>query len=145
MAFRFTLDQVLRVRESVERREELALQRAEMEVARVQRRIDELTEDLAGIARRRDEVLKHPTNAYELQSMDAETNAVVETRKTMIEALKIVEEQRDQQRRIYQSAHSGRQMLSDLEKQQRIEYELGEVKAQQKKIDDLFAARVQRQ
>ena len=144
MPFRFTLEQVLRVRESIERREELALQRAEMEVARVQRRIEELTEELAGIARRREEVLKEPTRAYELQSMDAETNATMEARQTMIEALKIVQGQRDQQRKIYQAAHNGRRMLTDLEKQQRAVYELGEVKAQQKKIDDLFAARAQR-
>lgn len=145
MAFRFTLEQVLRVRESVERREEMALQRAEMEVARVRRRIEELSEELAQANRKRDEVLKEPTQAYLLQGMDAEIKAIVEARQTMTETLKIVEGQRDQQRRIYQAAHNGRRMLTDLETQQRTEYEQEEVKAQQKKIDDLFAARAQRQ
>lgn len=145
MAFRFTLEQVLRVRESIERREELALQRAEFEVACVKRRIEELTQELAAASRRRDEALQEPMQAYLLQGMDAEINAALEARQQSIEKLKVVQAQRDQQRAIYQVAHNGRQMLTDFRKQQRIEYELEEVKAQQKKIDDLFAARIQRQ
>jgi len=144
MPFHFTLEQVLRVRESIERREELALQRAEMEVARVCRRIEELTEDLAAANGKRDEALKGPMQAYLLQGMEAEIKAIIEARQTMTDALKIVRGQRDQQMKIYQAAHNSRRMLTDLEKQQRTEYEVGEVKAQQKKIDDLFAARVQR-
>ena len=145
MAFRFTLAQVLRVRESVERKEELSLQRAEFEVARVKRRIEELTQELAAASRRRDEALQEPMQAYLLQGMDAEINAALEARHQSIEKLKVVLVQRDQQRAIYQAAHNGRQMLTDLQKQQRIEFELEEVKAQQKKIDDLFVARIQRQ
>jgi flagellar export protein FliJ len=145
VAFRFTLEQVLRVRESIERREELALQRAEFEVACVKRRIEELTQELAAASRRRDEALQEPMQAYLLQGMDAEINAALEARQQSIEKLKVVQAQRDQQRAIYQVAHNGRQMLTDFRKQQRIEYELEEVKAQQKKIDDLFAARIQRQ
>lgn len=144
MAFRFTLEQVLRVRQSMERKEELALQRAEFEVARVKRRIEELTQELAVASRRRDEALKEPMQAYLLQGMDAEINAALEARHQSIEKLKVVLAQRDQQRAIYQAAHNSRQMLTDLQKQQRIEFELEQVKAQQKKIDDLFAARIQR-
>lgn len=144
MAFRFTLEQVLRVRQSIERREELALQRAELEVARVLRRIEELTEELAAASRKREEALKQPMQAYLLQGMDAEITAITEARQTMFDTLKIVQGQRDQQRKIYQAAHNGRQMLTDLEKEQREEYELEEVKAQQRTLDDLFAARIQR-
>lgn len=144
MAFRFTLEQVLRVRQSIERREELALQRAELEVARVLRRIEELTEELAAASRKREEALKQPMQAYLLQGMDAEITAITEARQTMFDTLKIVQGQRDQQRKIYQAAHNGRQMLTDLEKEQRDEYELEEVKAQQRTLDDLFAARIQR-
>lgn len=144
MAFRFTLEQVLRVRQSIERREELALQRAELEMARVLRRIEELTEELAAASRKREEALKQPMQAYLLQGMDAEITAITEARQTMFDTLKIVQGQRDQQRKIYQAAHNGRQMLTDLEKEQRDEYELEEVKAQQRTLDDLFAARIQR-
>ena len=47
MGFRFTLDSVLRFREGIEKREELALQKVQFEVSRVRRRIEELTEELA--------------------------------------------------------------------------------------------------
>lgn len=145
MTFRFTLEQVLRVRESIERTEELALQRAEFDVACVKRRIEELTQKLAAASHRRDEALKEPMQAYLLQGMDAEINAALEARQQSIEKLKVAQVKRDQQRAIYQVAHNGRQMLTDFRKQQRLEHELEEVKAQQKKIDDLFAARIQRQ
>ncbi len=144
MAFRFTLAQVLRVRESIERREELALQRAELDVARTLRRIEELTEQLAEMSRRRDENLKKPMQAHELQWMDAQINAALETRKAQIETLVALQHRRDEQRKVYQAAHNGRRMLTDLEEQHRNEYEQEQVRAQQKRLDDLFAARIQR-
>jgi len=144
VAFRFTLEQVLRVRLSLERREELALQRTELEVARVRRRIEEQTEAIAAVNRRRHEALKKPMQAYLLQGMDAEINAAIDARKRALEDLKVAMERRDAQLKMYQMAHNGRQMLTDLEKQQRTEYDLEEMKAQQKKLDDLFAARIQR-
>jgi flagellar export protein FliJ len=144
MAFHFTLEQVLRVRESIERREELVLQRAEMEVARVRRRIEELTELLASIDRRREESLKKPLKAYELQGMDAEMNAATDARLALLGTLKTVEELRDAQLTVYRTAHNGRQMLTDLEEEKRMEYEKEQTRAQQKRLDDLFAARIQR-
>lgn len=145
MAFRFTLEQVLRVRESVERREELMLQRAEAEVAVALRRIEELTEQVVQIGRRREESMKQPLAAFELQSMDAEINATIEERKAMLVTLQTLQNRRDEQRKVYQAAHNGRRMLTDLEEQQRDEYEQEQVRVQQRRLDDLFAARIQRQ
>jgi flagellar export protein FliJ len=145
VAFRFTLEQVLRVRESVERREELMLQRAEAEVAVALRRIEELTEQVVQIGRRREESMKQPLAAFELQSMDAEINATIEERKAMLVTLQTLQNRRDEQRKVYQAAHNGRRMLTDLEEQQRDEYEQEQVRVQQRRLDDLFAARIQRQ
>ena len=144
MAFRFTLEQVLRVRESLERREELALQRAEADVVRALRRIEELTQELVRINARRDEAMKQPLHAYELQGMDAETHAALETRKSLLVTLQALQHLRDEQRKVYQAAHNGRRMLTDLEEQHRNEYEQEQVRTQQKRLDDLFAARIQR-
>ncbi len=47
MAFRSALKPVLSVREIIEKREEVALKRAQLEVARVRRRLEELTDELA--------------------------------------------------------------------------------------------------
>lgn len=145
MAFRFTLAQVLRVRQSIERREELALQRAELEVVRAQRRIEELTEQLAKVGKERDEAILKPMQAFELQSMNAEMSSIGAQREAVFATLQKLMEQRDVQRKNYQSAHTARQMLTDMSTQQRAEYDQEQTREQQKRLDDIFAARLQRE
>jgi flagellar export protein FliJ len=144
LAFRFTLAQVLRVRESVERREELALQRAELEVARAQRRIEELSEEIAKTGKARDEAILRSIQAFELQCMNAEMNALAAAREQVFATLQTLTQKRDVQRRAYQAAHNARQMLTDMSAQQRAEYDQEQTRAQQKRLDDIFAARLQR-
>ena len=144
MAFRFTLAQVLRVRESIERREELVLQRAELEVTRVQRRIEELTDLLAKTGKARDEAILKSMQAFELQCMNAEMAEIAAAREEVFATLQTLMEKRNAQRKIYQSAHNSRQMLTDMSTQQRTEYDQDQTKEQQKRLDDIFAARMQR-
>ena len=141
MSFRFTLASVLRVRESIERREELALQRAEYEVARVRRQIEELSNKLAKDARDREKALQQPTQAFRLWSMQAEMDAVLAARQALLESLQTLQRQRDAQMKRYQAAHNDHQVLLELQKQQKDEYEHEQERAQQKRLDDLFAAR----
>jgi flagellar export protein FliJ len=144
VAFRFTLASVLRVRENIERREELALQRAELEVTRVRRRIEELTEDLARKVKAREVALQRALSAHELQSMQAEMNAIVEAKEILFETLETLKQQRDAQMKLYLAAHNGRQILSELAERQLSEHELEQDRAQQKRLDDTFASRWQR-
>ena len=144
MAFRFSLASVLRVRESIERREELALQKAELEVARVRRRIDELTGEIAKAVDAREKALQQEIQAHQLQSMDAEISAAAEAKQTLLETLETLQQQRDAQMKLYQAAYNGRRMLTDLSEQQRTEYEPEQDRAQQKRLDDIFASRWQR-
>ena len=144
MAFRFTLAQVLRVRQSIERREELALQRAELEVARARRRIEELTDNLAKAGKARDEAILQPMQAFELQCMNAEISSIAAQREAVFAALQTLIQQRDVQRKTYQSAHTARQMLTDMSSQQKTEYEQEQTRAQQKRLDDIFASRLKR-
>ena len=141
MPFRFTLASVLRVRESIERREELALQRAEHEVARVRRQIEELTNKLAKDARDRENALQQPTQAFRLRSMQAEMDAAIAARQGLIDTRQTLQQKRDAQMKRYQVAHNDHQVLIELQKQQRDEYEHEQERAQQKRLDDLFAAR----
>ncbi|HUB29867.1 MAG TPA: flagellar export protein FliJ [Terracidiphilus sp.] len=144
MPFQFTLATLLRVRESIEKREEIALQRAEAEVVRARQQIEELTSRIAHAAEAREKALQAPIKAHELQNMEAELNAVVAARTALIQRLQVLKEQREAQMKRYQAAYSNRQMLTDLSTQQRNEYEQEETRAQQKRIDDIFAARMQR-
>jgi flagellar FliJ protein len=144
MAFRFSLASVLRVRESIERREELALQKAEHELARVRRRIDELTGEIAKAVDEREKALQQEIQAHRLQSMDAEISAAGEAKQTLLETLQTLQQQRDAQMKLYQAAYNGRRMLTDLSAQQKTEYEQEQDHAQQKRLDDIFASRWQR-
>jgi flagellar export protein FliJ len=142
--FRFTLATLLRVRESIEKREEIALQRAEAESARVRQQIEAMTAEITRAGEAREMALREPIKAHRLQGMDAEINAAIAARSALIETLQTLKERRDAQLKRYQSAYSNRQMLTDLSTQQRNEYEQEEVRAQQKRLDDIFAARIQR-
>ena len=144
MGFRFPLAPVLRFRESIEKREELALQKVQLEVARVRRRIDELTDELSKASDAREKEMQKCLSAYRLQHMEAETNAALEAKQTLFATLEALQRQRDMQMKLYQAAHGGRQMLTDLLTQTRNEWELDLEKAQQKRLDDIFASRLQR-
>jgi len=144
MPFRFPLASVLRVRESIEKREEVALQAAQLEVARVRRRIDELTDEMRSAWEKRERALKQSTRANRLQAMQVEINAAMEAKKVLVETLQTLRRRRDEQMKIYKNAHTGRQMLTDLMDQKKSAYEQEQVRAEQKTLDLIIAARWQR-
>jgi flagellar export protein FliJ len=144
VAFRFPLASVLRVRESVERSEELALQRAELEVARAQRRLEELTAELDRCVAERDRALEQPTPAYRVCELQQEMSSLIDARQDAVDALEMLLQLRDDQRKRYQVAHNGRRMLTEMRAQQKDAYEQEQVRAQQKRLDDIFASRRQR-
>jgi flagellar biosynthesis chaperone FliJ len=71
-------------------------------------------------------------------------SAIAAEREAVIATLQKLMQQRDAQRKVYQSAHTGRQMLTDMSTQQRAEYDQEQARAQQKRLDDVFAARLKR-
>jgi flagellar export protein FliJ len=144
MAFRFTLASVLGVRESLERREELALTRIQLEMARVQREIEGVNADLAEAQRMREESMRQPIPAAQLQAMLYAADGAGERKKKLMESLVVLERQRGEQMRAYQAARRARQVLSDLRAQHLESWELDEARTQQKAMDDIFATRNQR-
>jgi flagellar FliJ protein len=141
MAFRFTLATVLRYRESIETREERALRKIQLEMARVSRQIDEADAAIAQSQNARNQRLQQPTPAGQLQTMLWEAQGAVEKRKTLLQTLQALEQQRNQQLQIYQAAHRNHETLINLANEQRSAYELAETRAQQKYLDDIFMAR----
>jgi flagellar export protein FliJ len=115
-----------------------------MEVARVKQRIEELTDELAEAADAREKALQNSIPAYDLQSMDAQMNAALEVRQTLFVTLQTLQQQRDTQMKVYQAAYNGRQMLTDLLEQKKSEFKQEQDHLQQKRIDDIFASRWQR-
>lgn len=144
MTYKFPLEAVLRLRESIEKREELVLQKAQYEVARAQQRINDLTEELAKAEKKREEALIHSVEAYRLQEIQAELRSAQEAKRSLFDALEFLKHQRDQQMRLYQAAHSGFRMLTNLRDQRRNDWEQEQERVQQRRLDDIYAARLRR-
>ena len=145
MAFRFSLASVLSFRESIEKREELALQKVQLEVARVLRSIDKLTADLIDALDARDRALQTPTPAFYLQGMQEEMAAAILAKQNLSATLQSLKREREKQIAVYQAAHRNRELLTDLLTQQKNTWEQKQLKTQQKSLDDIFAARAQRE
>ncbi|HVU47676.1 MAG TPA: flagellar FliJ family protein [Terracidiphilus sp.] len=143
MAFRFSLATVLRFRENVEKREELALQKILVEMAHVQREITHINAAITSAHNACNETMQSPVPASHIQDMLSDIEAAVDRRNKLIESLRALDRQRTVQMQKYQSAHRDRQMLSDMRTKQRDAYEQVQARAQQKFLDDIFAARAQ--
>ena len=125
----------------MERRAEVSLKSAQLEVARARRRIDELTDEIERARQDREKALRISTPANRLQLMQVEIDAAIEAKQNLFEALQTLKLQRDAQMKVYQVAHRGRQALTDLQTQYRDLYEQQELRRQQKQADDIFATR----
>jgi flagellar export protein FliJ len=144
MPFKFSLASVLRFRESIEKREETALQAIQLEVTRLRRMMDELTDDMTRTWQDREKELQKTLPASQLQAMQAGIDAALEAKQILLEKIQTLVRQRDAQMKAYRTAHRERQMLSDLLTQKKNAYELEQMRQQQKVLDDIVAARWQR-
>jgi len=144
MGFRFTLAAVLSVKQSIEKREEIALQRTQLQVARIRRKIQETTDEIEIAKELRDKELQETTRANRLQTLQSEIDAAVEAKQTLITSLESLKEQRDLQMKAYRKAHSEREMFTDLLKQQKSAYEQEQLRVQQRRLDDIVTSRWRR-
>ncbi|HEX4322524.1 MAG TPA: flagellar FliJ family protein [Acidobacteriaceae bacterium] len=141
MAFRFSLATVLRVRESLERNEERALQKIQLAMAHLAHQIDELTSKIVKLHEAREKTLQQPISASHLHMLLEDATSAAEQKKSLIENLHLLEQQRDQQILRYQAAHRDRETLTDLSDNQKDAYEQDQLRAQQRVLDDIFMAR----
>jgi len=144
MGFRFTLAAVLSVKQSIEKREEIALQRTQLQVARIRRKIQETTDEIEIAKELRDKELQETTRANRLQTLQSEIDAAVEAKQALITSLESLKEQRDLQMKAYRKAHSEREMFTDLLKQQKSAYEQEQLRVQQRRLDDIVTSRWRR-
>lgn len=144
MAFRFSLATVLRYRDSMEKREELALQKILVEIARTRLQVEQLTRQIARAQAAIEKTLEQPVSAAHLQIMVSEVEALIAQRKTLTGVLAALDRQRALQMQAYQAAHRDRRMLSEMADRQRDAYEQGRVRREQKFVDDIFGARARR-
>lgn len=141
MPFRFPLATVLRVRESLEKHEERALQKIQLEMARVSHQIEELTARIAKSHDAREKAMAQPIPARDLHTLLWEVQAAGEKKKALHRELQTLEQQRNEQIKVYQEAHRDRETMTDMSDKQRDVYEQEQARRQQKSLDDIFIAR----
>ena len=141
MGFQFSLAAVLRVRESLERREECALQAIQLEVARALKEIQELTLAIGGAHRNRERALEKMLLGGQLQSLMREEHTAELRLISLVGTLQTLEQAREEQMKVYQSAHQGRELLTGMRSKQQEIYDREWLRQDQKRLDDIFMAR----
>jgi len=144
MAFHFSLAAVLLVRENAKKREEQALQAIQMEMARIRRQVEELSVEIASTHHAREREMQHPIPGAHLHSFLERIETIKETRKSLLERLEAMEVDRERQMNAYQAAHRDHETIVEMFNEQREAHELQQGRTEQKYIDDVFAARSQR-
>ena len=141
MAFRFTLDAVLRFRESVEHSEEATLLLIVQQIIAAERELQQVDAEQVRIRgqRERDLALKLPA-AHLREIAERELGLKVAADGLRLR-LRQLEAQRLAQLAVYQTARQDREVLSELRERQRHAYQLNQKRQEQKTLDDLFLAR----
>jgi len=141
MGFQFSLAAVLRVRESLEQREEHALQTILLDVAHVAHQIEELTDAIAGAHWQRELALEQTLSGGQLQSLMREEHAAEQRLISLVVTLQLLEQSRERQMKVYQAAHQSRELLTDMRSKQQEIYDREWLRQDQKRLDDIFMAR----
>jgi len=141
MAFRFPLQALLRVRQSVERQQELRLQEAKQRVAAVERKVDEVERSRAALGQFEREELQIGVSAAQLQFDVLLRSVLMRQRKELETERARREELRDQRRRELQFARQQREAVESLRTQGLRAYREEQNRREQRRLDDLFLLR----
>ena len=141
MAFKFPLATVLRLRESIEKREELTMQTIQLEIARLRHSIAASSNDIEQRTQRMQKLIEKPVEANQLQLELAEIDRSTEIRKTLLRELEIAMNRHKEQAKVYRAAARARQTLTEMQSESRAAYDLKQDRIQQKSLDDIFVSR----
>ncbi len=141
MPFQFSLAAVLRLREGVERREERALQKLQLEVSRLTLRVEELAEQSKRTHDTQTHVLEQPVAACHLHALQSALMTIEENRRALLAEIQRLKQERDRQMTVYQAARRDRELLAQMKANQFEVYEKYSRRQEQKKLDDIFISR----
>lgn len=141
MAFRFSLEAVLRLRRSLERQQELRLLAANQQVARGQQGMEQIDGRRRALQAEQTRDLGAGVTAAELRfGLQCEAE-LLRQRRELEPQLARLQQWRDQQREIFQQARRARQTLEKIREQQWQQYRQDASRREQRSLDDLFLLR----
>lgn len=141
MAFRFSLETVLRLRQIVEEREERAMEEILRAMAQQRQELISLEKARERVFQQCDTLLKSKTFAAELRLLQEQIGALKDRELTGKERLARLEEQRQTQIKIYETACINRQLLSRIREQQVDQFRRVQARKEQMQMDDHFSCR----
>jgi flagellar export protein FliJ len=141
MKFRFPLQALMRLRESIEEAELQRLQAAAARVLQARGEIEQI--DAAIAAARRDEALALETGGYaaELQFSSLRDQIYAQQRNLLQSKLAELERVRAEHQERYRQARQQREILSNLRSRQFAAFQIESSRREQRETDDLFLMR----
>ena len=140
MAFRFSLETVLRVRKIAEDREERLLGEILQQMAQCRRSLADLASRRTSLLLERQRALEARTPAGELLFWSAQIQVVDSLQQSGRQHLADLEKLRAQQLSVYAEAHKNRKLLATMREEQLDRFRAEQVRAEQKQMDDRFSA-----
>jgi flagellar export protein FliJ len=141
MAFHFALDPVVRFRQSVEDREQAALEKIAGELAQLSEALESAKQKIQESEAARVADLCKPTIGLHVHASYGEVMHWKQRRKDLEGQLKQLEQARDMQLRVYEAARRDREILTNMHDKQRAAYESDRTRREQKTLDDQTLAR----
>jgi len=141
MPFRFSLAAVLRLRESVVRREYLALEKVLQQIAQLETEAARLAQQDEAQAKARAVELARGTPAYHLQCLGECERELQRRKDALASKRKEMELKRQQQQQAYDQARQKHELLQGMRQRQLETYQRDAARREQKNQDDLFLAR----
>jgi len=144
MAFHFALAAVLRLREGLEERAQLRLERTQQEISHCRQALEMVPELKRIVLDVRERQLVATTPAAELQFQEQIRQGLRERERALQCHLAELLQSREQQLTAYQAARRDRQALSELRDSQLLEFEARLARQQQRRADDQFLSNSRR-
>jgi flagellar export protein FliJ len=141
MAFRFPLEVLLRVRQSLERQHELRLQEANQRVMMLRQQIEDVHSEAENILTRRRPQFESGISAAELQ-FDVLCQSVLTERQHGLEKQQVeAEALRHTRSEEFLQARRQREVIDTLRHHQLQDHQQAEARQDQRRLDDLFLLR----
>ncbi|MGH9756410.1 MAG: flagellar export protein FliJ [Candidatus Acidiferrales bacterium] len=141
MAFRFSLQPILRLRASVERVEQLRMLLLAAQIARIQREIVSLEENLWAERQRRISSLSTGVPAAELHFEGAREKTRGDQIRALRDLLAGSRRKHEEQRLAYQAARQKKEILENLRNRRFEEYRREQLRREQQRLDEAFLLR----
>lgn len=144
MPFRFSLSAVLRIRESIEHKEQLALEQCYRQLYTIQKHLSEQDDQIAQIRQEYEDYLIRGTKAVDLHCLIEQRVQAERQRDAILRQLTEAQDRLRKQIESYRSARQQREIVGQVRTNRFEEYQKREALNEQKVRDDLFLLRRQR-